>query len=100
MNKLEALIDKYMYGLGMILLRTTGLTLMFLFLGASKVEMSSISSEELWSRSGRLHSAGSEVCQIPHLSSFIITMTDCPDIVAVVPLQRPQRCPLSSFPYP
>lgn len=43
-DKLEALIDKFMS-----------------HLGASKLALSSISSEELWSRSGRLNSIGSEL---------------------------------------
>ncbi|CZR70156.1 related to prolyl-tRNA synthetase [Phialocephala subalpina] len=43
-EKLEALIDKFMSQLG-----------------ASKLALSSISSEELWSRSGRLDSIGSEL---------------------------------------
>ncbi|KAL3420689.1 prolyl-tRNA synthetase [Phlyctema vagabunda] len=42
--KLEALIDKHMS-----------------HLGASKLDLSSISSEELWAKSGRLNSAGSEL---------------------------------------
>ncbi|KAH8592442.1 hypothetical protein B0O99DRAFT_629750 [Bisporella sp. PMI_857] len=43
-NKLEVLIDKYMSKLG-----------------ASKLSLSSISSEELWTKSGRLLKAGSEI---------------------------------------
>ncbi|KAN0117251.1 prolyl-tRNA synthetase [Hyaloscypha variabilis] len=43
-DKLEALIDKHMYQLG-----------------ASKLALSSISSEEIWSKSGRLEKAGSEL---------------------------------------
>ncbi|KAK0104743.1 hypothetical protein ONS95_005013 [Cadophora gregata] len=43
-DKLEALIDKYMFQLG-----------------ASKLALSSISSEELWARSGRLKNATSEL---------------------------------------
>lgn len=45
-DKLEALIDKYMFQLG-----------------ASKVALSSISSQELWTKSGRLEKAGSELFQ-------------------------------------
>ncbi|KAH7403588.1 prolyl-tRNA synthetase-like protein [Cadophora sp. MPI-SDFR-AT-0126] len=43
-DKLEALIDKYMFQLG-----------------ASKLALSSISSEELWAKSGRLKNASSEL---------------------------------------
>ncbi|PVH74709.1 prolyl-tRNA synthetase [Cadophora sp. DSE1049] len=43
-DKLEALIDKYMFQLG-----------------ASKLALSSISSEELWAKSGRLKNANSEL---------------------------------------
>ncbi|KAJ5047130.1 uncharacterized protein L3040_002972 [Drepanopeziza brunnea f. sp. 'multigermtubi'] len=43
-DKLEALVDKYMFKLG-----------------ASKLALSSISSEELWTKSGRLEKAGSEL---------------------------------------
>lgn len=58
-EKLEVLIDKHMYQLGESFPShfSTKLTM----LGASKVSLSSISSEELWAKSGRIANVGSEV---------------------------------------
>lgn len=59
-DKLEGLIDKYMYQLG----KANTLPPRFKAhkkKGASKLSLSSISSEDIWSRSGRLEKAGSEV---------------------------------------
>jgi prolyl-tRNA synthetase len=58
-NKLEALIDKHMRTLGMALHHMVQ-ELHSHALGASKVSLSTISSEELWEQSGRL-TEGSEV---------------------------------------
>lgn len=61
-KKLEALIDKYMSELGETFpLLIIDHRLINVSIGASKVELSSISSEAAWKRSGRLDSNNSEV---------------------------------------
>lgn len=61
-EKLERLIDKHMTGLGMLLLQLkSSVWLSCIVSGASKVSLSSISSEDLWRKSGRLQGHGSEV---------------------------------------
>ena len=59
-EKLERLIDKHMRSLGMLRGRALSGLSANGFLGASKMSLSSLSSQELWERSGRLKS-GSEV---------------------------------------
>lgn len=44
-------------------------------IGASKVALSSISSQELWAKSGRLANVGSEVCQISFAEGKVLLMT-------------------------
>jgi prolyl-tRNA synthetase len=62
-DKLEALIDTHMSSLGMIPLSIISSTHLTTAAGASKVALSSVSSQELWTKSGRLNKVGSEVCQ-------------------------------------
>lgn len=61
-DKLERLIDKHMRSVGMPPYAFCARKYNFLnvIIGASKVSLSSISSQELWERSGRL-GEGSEV---------------------------------------
>ena len=61
-DKVEALIDTHMSSLGMVRLYTQSPIPSNSAVGASKVALSSISSEELWTKSGRLNSVSSEVC--------------------------------------
>ncbi|RKF77357.1 Proline--tRNA ligase [Golovinomyces cichoracearum] len=67
--KLEALIDKYMNQLG-----------------ASKLSLSSISSEELWQRSGRLNKASSELFRFEDRRStkFLLSPTHEEEITSLV----------------
>lgn len=62
-DKLEALIDTHMSSLGMIPFVHNPSVPSKSAVGASKVALSSISSEELWTKSGRLNRVGSEVCK-------------------------------------
>jgi prolyl-tRNA synthetase len=60
-EKVERLIDRHMYSIGMLgrILETESLELSLL--GASKLDLSSISSEDLWKTSGRFKKVNSEV---------------------------------------
>lgn len=60
-EKLEALIDKYMSKLSMINCSYDFGKVLTELPDASKVSLSSITSEELWTKSGRLEGVGSEV---------------------------------------
>jgi hypothetical protein len=73
-DKLEALIDKHMSTLG-----------------ASKLALSSISSEELWTRSGRLNSASEVTCSLhgPLVADFDI-------LLLALSTQRQKRSRVSS----
>ncbi|KUJ20247.1 prolyl-tRNA synthetase [Mollisia scopiformis] len=68
-DKLEALIDKYMSQLG-----------------ASKLALSSISSEELWARSGRLNSVGAELFRFQDRrdARYILSPTHEEEITSLV----------------
>lgn len=68
-NKIEALIDKHM-----------------LRLSASKVSLSSLSSEELWQRSGRLGARGSEFFRLQDRkeSKYLLSPTHEEEITAIV----------------
>ncbi|KAG9245632.1 prolyl-tRNA synthetase-like protein [Calycina marina] len=68
-NKLEALIDKHMSNLG-----------------ASRVSLSSISSEELWEKSGRLQNAGSELFRFQDRkkAKFLLSPTHEEEITSLV----------------
>jgi prolyl-tRNA synthetase len=65
-EKIEKLIDKHMSSLGILIIDATTLSLTgkLIVLGASRLDLSSISSEELWRKSGRLENANSEVSLI------------------------------------
>ncbi|KAI1004290.1 hypothetical protein K3495_g3922 [Podosphaera aphanis] len=68
-EKLEALIDKYMRGLG-----------------ASKLSLSSISTEELWSRTGRLEKSSSELFRFQDRKStrYLLSPTHEEEITTLI----------------
>ncbi|KAK4547438.1 hypothetical protein LTR36_001094 [Oleoguttula mirabilis] len=68
-NKIECLIDKHM-----------------LMLGASKVSLSSLSSEELWQRSGRLEGRGSEFFRLQDRkeAKYLLSPTHEEEITTIV----------------
>ncbi|WPG99132.1 proline--trna ligase [Acrodontium crateriforme] len=68
-NKLEALIDKHMQSLG-----------------ASKVALSSLSSQDLWERSGRLEGRGSEFFRLEDRkeAKYILAPTHEEEITSIV----------------
>ncbi|SZE99365.1 unnamed protein product [Blumeria hordei] len=68
-QKLEALIDRHMFRLG-----------------ASRLSLSSISSEDLWSRSGRLNKSGSELFRFEDRKSskYLLSPTHEEEITSLV----------------
>ena len=62
-DKIERLLEKHMSKIGLFwLLRVrTVVQLLSTIVGASKLSLSTFSSEELWKKSGRLDSSASEV---------------------------------------
>jgi prolyl-tRNA synthetase len=62
-EKVERLIDRHMYSLGMLEQVLVSASLKLSLLGASKLDLSSISSEDLWTASGRFKRVNSEVWQ-------------------------------------
>lgn len=62
-EKVERLIDRHMYSLGMLEQVLVNASSKLSLLGASKLDLSSISSEDLWTTSGRFKRVNSEVWQ-------------------------------------
>jgi prolyl-tRNA synthetase len=62
-EKVERLIDRHMYSLGMLEQVLVSASSKLSLLGASKLDLSSISSEDLWTVSGRFKRVNSEVWQ-------------------------------------
>ncbi len=60
-EKVERLIDRHMHSLGMVKQAPEYASWRLNLLGASKLDLSSISSEDLWTTSGRFKKVNSEV---------------------------------------
>lgn len=60
-EKIERLLDKHMTRIGIFKLKSSFHLITNSEPGASKISLSTLSSEELWEKSGRLKSGGKEV---------------------------------------
>lgn len=109
-EKLERLIDKHMQSLGRISLLRFHERFLTEYTGASKVSLSSISSQELWEHSGRL-TESSEVFRFQDRKEtrYLLAPTHEEEITALVggltssykslPLRLYQICKIASSPF-
>ncbi len=70
-EKIERLLDKHMLKLGPLIFYNRNLRMNNISLGASKLSLSTFSSEDLWKKTGRLDSSSSEVSPRPKQACFI-----------------------------
>ncbi|KAH8177535.1 tRNA synthetase class II core domain (G, h, p, S and t) domain-containing protein [Sarocladium implicatum] len=92
-DKLEGVINKHMQSIGKLLVAMPH-SFTDQQSGASRLSLSTLTTAELWQKSGRLETSASEVRQ-----AFILQVT-LTDTISAVPSERPPRCCFDVVPHP